>query len=355
VPRNDQIIRILSVARALAASRRGVSLKALAEREGWKLRNVYRDRDALLAAGFPIEEPAPGRYRLREDWAAPNLPGVDSDEVAAFFALRALTESWRTTALGKPLDRLWAKLTTAGSGQTTFVPKGEPWFTVRSPLAIDYRAHGKVVATFERATRERLVVACRYQALSTGELTAREIEPGELYWDPGLESLYVIGWCRLRQDVRVFAVHRFAAVTLTEQRFLPKPGVRSKAVLKDAFRVWRGDAVEKVRVRFSRSAAGEIRERTWGPGQRIEDAPGGEVVLTVEVAGLVEVARWVMGFGGEAEVIDPAGLRTLVAERLGAGAGRYDRGRLATIRERRPARAAEDGEEELTRDDKGRG
>jgi hypothetical protein len=69
VPRNDQIVRILSVARALAASRRGVSLRALAEREGWHWRTVYRDRDALQAAGFLIEEPSPGRFKMAEGWA----------------------------------------------------------------------------------------------------------------------------------------------------------------------------------------------------------------------------------------------------------------------------------------------
>jgi predicted DNA-binding transcriptional regulator YafY len=347
LPRNDQIVRILSVARALAGSRRGLSLKALAEREGWHWRTVYRDRDALQAAGFPIEEPSPGRYKLADGWAVPNLPGVEPDEIAAFFALRALAESWRTTALGKPLDRLWMKLAGTRGGQGTLVPAREAWFTVRSPLAIDYRAHAKVIATFEKAVREHAVVRCRYAALSTGETTAREIEPGELYWDPGLESLYVIGWCRLRGDVRVFAVHRFLGATVTEEKFAPRGEARSAAALRNAFRVWRGAHVETVRVRFSRAAAQEIRERRWGRGQRIENEPGGTIALSVEVTGTAEVARWVMGFGGEAEVVAPAELRRDVEDRLRAGAARYGG--------ERALRAAEDGEEELTRGDKGWG
>ena len=68
--RNDQIVRILSVARALASTRRGISPKALAEREGWNWRTVYRDIEALEAAGFPIEKDG-GRVRLPRDWALP--------------------------------------------------------------------------------------------------------------------------------------------------------------------------------------------------------------------------------------------------------------------------------------------
>jgi predicted DNA-binding transcriptional regulator YafY len=351
--RNDRIVRVLSVARALAASRRGVSLKALAEREGWRWRTVYRDRDALLEAGFPIEEPSPGRYRMREGWAAPNLPDIAPDEIAAFFTLRALAGTWRTTALGKPLDRLWAKLSSNRKGQSALLPVGrEPWLSIRSPIAIDYRPHDKTIAVLEAAVRERRVVACRYQALSTGEVTFRDIEPGELHWDPGLESLYVIAWCRLRSAVRIFAVHRVLAAAASDERFTPRPEARSKATLKNAFRVWRSGHVQTVRVRFARSASAEIKERVWGPGQRVEEEADGAVVVTLEVAGTPEVARWILGFGGEAEVLAPESLRRDLATCLRAGAALYDEERPDV---RPTARAAEPGEEELTRADKGWG
>lgn len=328
MPRNDQIVRILSVARALASSRRGVSLRALAEREGWHWRTVYRDRDALQLAGFIIEEPSPGRFKMAEDWAVPNLPDIDPDEIAAFFALRALAESWRTTAIGKPLDRLWAKLASARGGQSSLVPSHEPWFVVRSPLAIDYRAHSKIIATFEKAVRERLVVSCRYRALSSKQLTARHLELGELYWDPGLESLYVIAWCRLRNAVRVFAVQRFAAATLTDEKFAPRAEARSKVALRGAFRVWRGKNVEIVKVRFSAEVADEIRERRWGAGQRIEDVEGGRVVLKLEVANLFEIERWILSFGGDAEAMAPTMLRLRVESRVRDAAGHDEHGSL---------------------------
>ena len=254
--RNDQIVRILTVARALSQSRRGVSLKALAERHGWPWRTVYRDVDALDRAGFPIEK-EDGRHRLIDGWNAPHLPGIEPDEILALYTIRALAESWRATALGRPLDRLWMKLTATGDGgQGALMPvTREPWFAVRSPMGIDYRAHDKTIATFDRAARDHLAVNCRYRALSTGQITARVIEPGELYWDPGLESLYVIGWCRLRQDVRVFAMHRFAAASLTDESFAPRREARSKAALRGAFRVWRDENIKTVRVRFAAEVA----------------------------------------------------------------------------------------------------
>lgn len=362
--RLDQIIRILTVARALAGSRRGVSVKEWAAREGLPWRGVYRDLDVLRAAGFPVETVA-GRHRLPRNWAAPHLPGVQEDEVLALYTLRALAGTWRTTAVGKPLERLWMKLTSEARGQGTLVPlTREPWFAVRTPLGIDYRAHDKIIATFERATRDRLAVNSRYRALSTKQPTARIIEPGELYWDPGLESLYVIGWCRLRQDVRVFAIHRFQAATLTDETFTPRAGARSAAALRKAFRVWRSEETQIVRVRFSAEIADEIRERSWGErqvlGQESTDRQGG-VVLSLEVAGLAEIARWVLGFGADAEVLAPKELRERVAKAVREAARRYG-GKISESFRKGPRRGNNDvtsvdpekgtrGRTKLSRDD----
>jgi predicted DNA-binding transcriptional regulator YafY len=192
---------------------------------------------------------------------------------------------------------------------------------VRSPLAIDYRLHERTIATLERALREHLVLNCRYRAVSTRQMSARFIEPGELYWDPGLESLYLIGWCRLRGDVRVFAVQRFLMASATEETFLPRPETRSKAALKSAFRVWRSEHVHTVRVRFSPDVAEEIRERQWQVGQKLEQEAGGGVVLTMKLAGLPEVERWILGWGPDAEVLAPPALVARVAARRKAAAG----------------------------------
>jgi predicted DNA-binding transcriptional regulator YafY len=154
------------------------------------------------------------------------------------------------------------------------------------------------------------------------------IEPGQLHWDPGLETLYLIGYCRLRADIRVFAVHRFLAVSPTTQTFAPRPEARSRAALNKAFRVWRSERVVDVRIWFAPDVAEEIRERRWLASQKVENDRDG-VVLSGEVAGLAEVERWVLGYGGAARVIEPRELRESVAAKLRAGAAAYGENRLA--------------------------
>lgn len=303
--RSDTIIRTLAVLQALVRSRRGVALKTLAKDNGFPLRSLYRDVAAIQAAGFPVES-ADGRYWLKPDWRMPGVASVDADELLALFAARSLAAGLKGSKLGRALDRLWMKLASGDGAQGTLVPvDAKPWFTVRAPFAIDYRAHERMIATIEQAVKDQRAIRCFYKALSTGEISERVLEPAELHWDPGLESLYVVAWCRLRKDVRIFALHRFISIERTEEFFLPHAEATSQKALKGAFRVWRDRNVQTVEVHFAKHLAAEIRERTWSKGQTLIEAADGGVVLRFSVAGLAEVERWVMGYGAGARVLGP--------------------------------------------------
>jgi predicted DNA-binding transcriptional regulator YafY len=78
--------------------------------------------------------------------------------------------------------------------------------------------------------------------------------------------------------------------------------------LAGAWGMLRGDAVT-VRVVFARSLARYIRERVWHASQKLRDLPDGRVEMTLSVADTLEVRRWILGFGVEAEVVAPEGLR----------------------------------------------
>lgn len=326
--RNDRIVRVEALKQALCASRTGVPLKTLAARHHWNLRGLYRDIKALESAGYVVEQDE-HRYRIvGNPRGAAGLP--DADERLALYLARQNARGWKETSLGKALDRLWHRVSASGDGQAALVPvESAPWITTREMIGIDHVAHRSIIATLERATRARLAISARYRALSSGQVSSRIIEPGELYWDPGLETLYLIGWCRLRSDVRVFATHRFVAVSLTEERCPPRPETRSRTALRKAFRVWRGEHVERVRIYFANPIAEQIRERIWLPEQKVEKVSGG-VVVSGEVAGLAEVERWVLSYGPAARVLAPRELVTSVAKKLCEAADGYRGGKTVS-------------------------
>ena len=94
--------------------------------------------------------------------------------------------------------------------------------------------------------------------------------------------------------------------------------------MRDSFGVIHTD-VERVMIKFDPSLERYLKENIWHPSQVFKKGKDGSVVLTMEVGGLVEVMSWVLGFGRQAEVLEPANLRQAVAEEVSATAGKYVR------------------------------
>jgi predicted DNA-binding transcriptional regulator YafY len=311
--RNDRIARLFRVLNQLATSKRGLPIKALADREGIPLRSLYRDIEAIEKAGFPLLH-EDGRYRLLPGWMPATQMGIDEEELLALFLAREQATGWSGSQIGQALDRLYAKLAAAPGKSGTLMPKGLAiGFTQAAPAARDYRKHRQSVATLDRAIRERLLTTAVYEAIS-GEVTQRRIEPAQLHWDARLEALYLIAYCRLRQDIRVFAAHRFRAVSLGRETFQPRPGVSSQEALRHSFRVWRAAEVVRVQLCFEGRAARLIAERRWHPSQRLRRIGGGDLLFEAEVAGVAEITPWILSFGTECTVLGPDTLAERIRE-----------------------------------------
>jgi predicted DNA-binding transcriptional regulator YafY len=319
--RNDRIARLFRLLNLLVQTKRGLILRAVADKEGWKLRSLYRDIEALEKAGFPLVH-EDGRYRLMEGWIPAVQLGVDRDELLALYLARQQAEGWRGTEIGEALERLYGKLAAPPKATGVLVPRGlGEGFSATMPMARDYAAHRKTVATLDRAIRERLVVSAVYESLD-GETTRRDVEPVQLHWDSRLETLYLIGYCRLWKDTRVFATHRFRAVSCKKESFAPRADVSSETALRHAFRVWRDDHVLPARLSFTGRAARLILDRKWHATQRAKRQPGGEVLFEAEVAGAGELLPWILSFGAECTVVEPEELRERVREEHVMGAER---------------------------------
>jgi predicted DNA-binding transcriptional regulator YafY len=48
-----------------------------------------------------------------------------------------------------------------------------------------------------------------------------------------------------------------------------------------------------------------IREKIWHPTQQLKTLPDDGVALSVQLSSLVEIQRWVLGWGAHARVMEP--------------------------------------------------
>jgi len=88
--------------------------------------------------------------------------------------------------------------------------------------------------------------------------TSRRVAPYRLLFFDG--AFYLIGYCALRQDIRVFALDRIRRLDLTDEPFDLPADMILDDFLKSSFGVFLGPA-SKVRVRFAAEIAGYIARR----------------------------------------------------------------------------------------------
>ena len=84
--------------------------------------------------------------------------------------------------------------------------------------------------------------------------------------------------------------------------------------LDSSFGIFQGNGRTTVRVRFQPFAAQLVRERIWHHSQKIRELRDGGLELQLQLGSLEEIERWILSWGDQAEVLEPAKLRQRLAE-----------------------------------------
>jgi predicted DNA-binding transcriptional regulator YafY len=163
------------------------------------------------------------------------------------------------------------------------------------------------------AIRGHKRLAVRYWSASRDEETRREVDPYHLAWVDG--QYFLIGFCHLRNEVRMFAAPRVRSLEPTGATFAPPEGFRVDDYLAGSLAVMRGKEGEAYHVllRFTGGAVRYVAERAWHPSQTAEPAPGGALLVGLTLSHLREVERWALSWGADCVVLEPPELRDRVA------------------------------------------
>src|SRR5262249_39600589 len=130
---------------------------------------------------------------------------------------------------------------------------------------------------------------------------------------------FLVGYCHLREEVRMLAPGRIRGMRGTDVRFDRPPEFRIAEYLDVGLRKLRGTASpQTVVLRFAPGPAGSVRGQTCHPTQQLEEGPDGHLIIRFQVNHLLEVKRWVLSFGAECEVLAPDELRQAIDEEVKA-------------------------------------
>lgn len=247
MPRNDQVTRQWHVLHLLGASS-GLALDELMERlpadYPRHTRTLRRDLGALEMAGFPlVNERVDGRVRWRLMDGFRKIPALNFSptELMALLLGRHLLKPLDGTHIHAALDSALSKAAAVlPAASHDYVHQLQGVFTVGIGPHKLYRQHRDSIDRLTQAIAQAKTVQLRYFSASRGRLSRREIDPYRLWYASG--GLYLVAYCHLRRDVRMFAVERIQSVTLTDHPYQMPLGFDLEAYVQDALTVMRGTA-----------------------------------------------------------------------------------------------------------------
>jgi predicted DNA-binding transcriptional regulator YafY len=225
--RADRLLLLLEQLR----SRRVCTASQLATALEVSARTVYRDIEALVAAGVPVRGEAGVGYILEPGYYLPPL-NLTAEEAEALALGARVLATWSDPAVaaqaGAALAKIRAVLPAAGqSGIDQDIFWAPQWVT-RSAPAVD-------LLELKRAAQHRRVLDIDYETLN-GTRSVRSVRPLSVsFFGP---VWLLIAWCERAGDFRCFRLDRILALTPTGRGFRDEDGKR----LSD-FRRMKGEQV----------------------------------------------------------------------------------------------------------------
>jgi predicted DNA-binding transcriptional regulator YafY len=319
MPRNDQITRQWHLLRQLEDSR-GRNLQELVDNVPddypKNARTLRRDLEALEAVGFPLiieKRNGQTRWRLMEGFRDIPALGFSATELMALVLSRNLLKPLEGTEIAESLNSALSKASAALPPQGhEYVRSMEQMFSVGIGPHKNYRQHRQTIDLISQAIDKRRTAQMRYFSASRDSTGRREVDPYFLRFAGG--GLYMIGYCHLRKEVRMFAVERIRSIALTDHPYQMPLDFKVDEYVQDALGVMRSGRRVEVELLFSKKAAAWVKDKVWHPSQETSPLKDRRLKMTLRVADNDELVGWILSFGSQVKVAGPEVLRQRVRE-----------------------------------------
>ncbi len=269
----------------------GVTVDALAQAAGVSKDTLLDELELLTLVGHPPFQPddfidiyvEDERVYVELDQRLSAPPRLTPNEGVALLAAAELLRPVASDALSLALTKLERALPPGALEKAQALRRQ---LDVKSDAPPDTQ-------TLHRAITQAREVTFDYLTLGRGDTERRRVQPLEL--KAVRDQWYLSGFCLTRQDVRLFRVDRLSRLELTDTPFTPR--TQAPSASREV------EPSAPVKVRFAKAAAPYVRER-FGDGVR--ELLSGDVEVHLSWATESWLVPWVLSFGGDARVVEPA-------------------------------------------------
>ncbi|MGG1659803.1 helix-turn-helix transcriptional regulator [Brevibacillus sp. NRS-1366] len=295
--------RLLAIIMMLLNKRR-VSARELADHFEVSMRTVYRDLEAINAAGIPIVAypGASGGYEIMENFTIDRQYLSIEELVAVIAALKGVHSSTADKQIGQLLDKIRALLFAAPSG----IPNSD------HPVVYDFNPWGSAPGIAQKVTelREAIEKRQRVSIVYTkiqGDSLERAIEPVTLIikgyvW-------YVYGFCLCRMEYRLFRLSRIEKLSVLTEEFPPHTAHVGKLEWREEW-----DTGQRIPLVLRFSPEVHVRVRDMLDPAAIETEENGSLLVRTMMVDDEWLRGMLLSFGASLTVLEPDYVRKRIWE-----------------------------------------
>ncbi|MEA2520139.1 MAG: hypothetical protein QOF49_2219 [Chloroflexota bacterium] len=321
--KRDRLARMTRILALLNAHPDGMKPAEIARRVDSSVRTVYRDMLSIEGElNMPLWSEG-GRWGVDADAFLPPLKLTRSEAMAVVLSARLMVRyaDKYDPDLASAFEKLAAVLPPALREHVDRTLDD----LVRRPTDETFSRHVRLLT---QAWAERRVVTLEYApAPYAPEAAPRSARVRPYLIEPSLvtHALYLIGWDETRSGMRTFKIERIRDVALTPESFAA-PDAEIDGMFERAWDIIADQEPVNVVLRFAARVASRVSEARWHPTEHVSEEPDGSLTWRATVAGPIQIRLWILTWGDDDEVVEPASLRDDVAATHARAAARYATG-----------------------------
>ena len=310
----------------------GATRQAIAEFLNTGLKTVSRLIDTMHELGLPVfDEKEPlekeKRWKLEENYIL-KLPNVYVPDLSLSYSELIslyLLKSESNILHGTEIDD---HITTAFSKLNLFVPvetrehlkKIKQIFISKEESAKYYSGKEGLVNIVVESIINQTCCKITYHSPDTDQLNDYEVCPLHIFQNEG--ELFFFAGDKNENRIKTIAMDRIRKILTSNDVFEYPEDFSPFEKLNTTFDLLPDDPMP-VKVWFSDNIAEYIKERHWSEDQNIQKNDDGSITLAMTTPGWRDVKSWVMSYGIDAKLLEPAEMKEEIENEILEMAGRF--------------------------------
>lgn len=336
----DRIHRLMRLLQILQSGREPNSVQ-LADHCQVSRRTVFRDIHTLQDSGIPIRfDEAKQGYTVNSKTFIPPTEFTLDEVLSLIILCKELGHSQSGIPFQNPAHSASTKLMGSLPDRLR-----ETVTEISDAIEVKMAPHNLLTGSepfyelFQQAIVQRKQVRVQYKSFMQGEQgeISTLLNPYRLLF--GKRSWYLFARSSLHREIRTFNIGRILKAEPMETTYkIPQRFSLDRHLGNAWFLIRERNNRQKIVIHFKPMVARNVAEVQWHKSQKLVWQEDGSLKFYATVDGLKEIVWWILGYGDQAEVLEPPELRQLICERIDAMHKTYRTHKTASIEKTAPTK-----------------